>query len=174
MDDYKYIEKVDGEHVLENLEGEKVSLQGIFTDMYMQTEDSIDIGMSESRIARKYDLDENQVAEAQNFFRDQSDSITDINYLESADNVFEVVEELFYGLSSKYEDVDMEVQDSSEQEGIGYVLNVDGDELEADIENDHIYLTDKSADITLKVAQEEAVHEEIITLYNSLRFQDES
>lgn len=171
MDDYKFIEKIEGEHVLLNFEGEAIPLSDIFVDMYVGEDGSNAFGKEESQIAEYYNLDENQVAEAQIFFREDEDFLTDFSYSKTAETVFEAVDTVFYQLSALHDDVEKEMADNPDEANVFYRLNIGEDTLQADIERDHAYLSHNNTDVITKVRLED-IENQIKVLYNDIRLQN--
>lgn len=171
MEGYKFIEEVVGVRYLLNHEEEAIFLSDIFSDMYVEKEGRPRLGMEESAIAEKYSLTESQVIEAQNFFRTDEashfwDNIEDTGSSRTAANS---VEKVFYSLASKYDDVEIEVEEQPENAEKEYRLQLDGATLQAAVEGKHAYLrSDEGDDASLKVERRK-IEDEIKTLYNALR-----
>jgi ribosome-associated translation inhibitor RaiA len=171
VEDYKFVEKVGGIPILIDDNDETVFLSDVFSDMYIEENGKHRPGMEESAIAEKYGLTESQVIEAQNFFRtdDASHLWDNIDDLSSEVSAADHVEKAFYGLTSEYCDVEVEVEDQPENAEIEYRLHVDGSTLQAAVEGEHAYLrSDEGLDSTLKV-EKGKIEDEIKTLYNGLR-----
>lgn len=174
MDGFKFVEQIAGVPIIVNESNETVFLSDVFEDLYGQEEGKITHGLEESQIAEKYDLTESQVLEAQNFFRTDKadylwDGIDDLSY--SGNFAIEQVEDAFYGLAAKHDDLDVEVEEKPDGAEVEYRLHLEDYTLQAAVKGTHAYLrSDEGQDVTLRVG-EDRIGDEIRRLYNSMRIE---